>query len=433
MVMTKIESLTKAQEDEMPAWANKWIDIGLSTEPADFDAATEAALKAYELCNLNKPMVVLRMSSPYAATLGGIFAWQLLRAFNKNQVGDQVWAQVWDQVGDQVRAQVGDQVGDQVRDQVGAQVGAQVWAQVWAQVGAQVWAQVGDQVRDQVGAQVWAQVGDQVGAQVRDQVWAQVGAQVRAQVGAQVRAQVGDQVRDQVGDQVRDQVGDQVGDQVRVRVWAQVRAGVYNDGISALWCDFTAFATFFRDVCGWGDAEILAKLEINETLVKSCGWTWWHENVLAISDRPKSINRDAEGMIHSESGASIEYRDGWALYHWHGVSIPKEWVTGSPPTAKQALNWENIEQRRAACEILGWENILLELNAKVIDKDVDEEIGTLLEVDLPDSGKERFLQVKCGTGRVFALPVPPEMKTALEANSWTYELDKYTYKPEIRT
>ena len=375
--MTKIESLTKAQEDEMPAWANKWIDIGLSTEPADFDAATEAALKAYELCNLNKPMVVLRMSSPYAATLGGIFAWQLLRAFNKNQVGDQVWAQVWDQVGDQVRAQVGDQVGDQVRDQV--------------------------------GAQVWAQVGDQVGAQVRDQVWAQVGAQVRAQAG------------------------DQVGDQVRVRVWAQVRAGVYNDGISALWCDFTAFATFFRDVCGWGDAEILAKLEINETLVKSCGWTWWHENVLAISDRPKSINRDAEGMIHSESGASIEYRDGWALYHWHGVSIPKEWVTGSPPTAKQALNWENIEQRRAACEILGWENILLELNAKVIDKDVDEEIGTLLEVDLPDSGKERFLQVKCGTGRVFALPVPPEMKTALEANSWTYELDKYTYKPEIRT
>jgi hypothetical protein len=186
-------------------------------------------------------------------------------------------------------------------------------------------------------------------------------------------------------------------------------------------------------VCGL-EIELSKNLEINEALVTSCGWTWWHENVLAISDRPLHINRDAENRLHCETGSSIEYRDGWALYRWHGVSIPKEWVTGKPPTAKEALTWQNIEQRRAAAEIVGWENILNELNATIIDKDDDPEVGTLLEADIPDSGRERFIKVQCGTGRSFVLPVPPETKTALEGNLWTYGLDaNKSFLPEVRT
>ena len=74
------------------------------------------------------------------------------------------------------------------------------------------------------------------------------------------------------------------------------------------------------------------------------------------------------------------------------------------------------------------------LDSVVVDEDGDPEIGTLLEVDLPDIGKEKFLKVLCGTGRTFALPVPPEMKTALEAQSWTWSIDeKDFFKPEIRT
>ena len=200
-----------------------------------------------------------------------------------------------------------------------------------------------------------------------------------------------------------------------------------------LWSSWGAYVSFFRDVCGW-ENEILERFTIDEDLIKSVGWTWWHENVLVLSDRPKHIKRDAEGRLHCENGSSIEYRDGWALYHWHGVSIPKEWVTGKKPTASEAITWANVEQRRAACELVGWVNILSQLNAKTIDID-DDDIGTLLEVEIPDSGKEKFLQVKCGTGREFALPVPRNMKTALEANAWTYGFDdvKQFIKPEVRT
>ena len=82
----KITELTPSQKARFGEWTKKWIDIGLSVEPADFDAATGAALKAYALCNLGKPMVILRMGSPYGATMGGALAWALLR-----EAGSQVW------------------------------------------------------------------------------------------------------------------------------------------------------------------------------------------------------------------------------------------------------------------------------------------------------------------------------------------------------
>jgi len=121
------------------------------------------------------------------------------------------------------------------------------------------------------------------------------------------------------------------------------------------------------------------------------------------------------------------------LYHWHGVSIPAEWVTGKPPSATEALTWANVEQRRAAAEIVGWATILDQLKAKVIDKDPDPQIGTLLEVDLPDAGKERFLSIVCGTGRRFALPMPREIKTARAGNAWSYGLSPEELRPEVRT
>jgi hypothetical protein len=201
-----------------------------------------------------------------------------------------------------------------------------------------------------------------------------------------------------------------------------------------LYAGWAAYVSFLRDVCGWENA-VLERFEIDEALIRNCGWVWWHENVLAVSDRPLSISRDVEGRLHSETGPSIAYRDGWQLHHWHGVSVPEEWLSRRDNlTPKIALTWENIEQRRAACEILGWSRILTELNAKTINKDGDPEIGELVEVELPEIGREKFLRVQCGTKREFALPVPPTMKTALEAQAWTWGLTEKTFvKPEIRT
>jgi hypothetical protein len=143
---------------------------------------------------------------------------------------------------------------------------------------------------------------------------------------------------------------------------------------------------------------------------------------------------DDQERLHSENGPAILYRDTFAVYSWHGVQVPAEWIRDKSLDAKTALTWSNMEQRRAACEILGWINVLAQLKAKSLDKDEDPMIGELLEVKIPDLGKERFLKVLCGTGRTFAIPVPPTVKTALEANAWTFGVDPEKLRDlEVRT
>ena len=341
----KITKITSEQAARFGEWTKKWIDIGLSTKPANFNAATKAALKAYKLCSLEKPQVILHVGSPYAATVGGAMAWDFLR---------------------------------------------------------------------RLGSQVESRVGSRVGSQVESQVNSQVESQVRSQVGSQVESQVGSQVKSQVKSQVN----------------SQIKHAIYNECYGALWSGWCAYISFLRDVLEWKD-PILTRFAIEEVLAKSCGWVWWHENVLAISDRPKELHRDNAGLLHSIVGPSISYRDGWSLYHVHGVSVPGEWITQKDKLDPSlALTHKNVEQRRALAELIGWDKILNNVKAKELQRD---EFGVLLSATLPGSGKSKFVRVVCGTGRTFVLPVPVEIKTAREAVSWSYGIGPNEYKPEVRT
>ena len=313
---TRLEKLTDKQIARMPEWVNRWIGIGLSTDPANWASADKAIRLNYALAKLPPPKIVLRMDSPLATCLGGALAVYLL------------------------------------------------------------------------GQRVESQVASQVESQVRSQVWSQVASQVRSQ-------------------------------------------GLINYRCGNFWASWYAYVSFFRDVCGWKN-QTLTAFANDEALALAASWQWYHEDVAVICNRPSAIRRDAEGRLHAEVSPAIEWRDGWALRFWHGVHIPDEWPKALTP--KIALTWKNIEQRRAACEMLGWETILSELNARSLDKDADPLIGELIEVEIPGVGRERFLRVVCGTGRRFALPVPPNMTTALEANAWTFGMDGKSFiKPEVRT
>ncbi|MES2055779.1 MAG: hypothetical protein V4564_07575, partial [Pseudomonadota bacterium] len=282
-----------------------------------------------------------------------------------------------------------------------------------ASVRASVWASVRASVGDSVRASVW----DSVGASVWDSVWDSVGDSVWASVGASVRDSVGDSV----GDSVWDSVWASVGDSVRASVWASVGASVRASVYGSHDASWLAFYDFFRQQCGL--AAQTDKLSGLTELAHSAGWAIPHQHICWVSERHCVVKQDKNRRIHCENGPAISYPDGWSVYAWHGTRIPAEWIENKASLTPQiALAQANVEQRRAACEILGWATILKQLGAKTIDRDEDPEIGELIEVDLPDAGKERFIRVLCGTRREFAIPVPSTTKTALEGNAWTYDI-----------
>jgi hypothetical protein len=241
----------------------------------------------------------------------------------------------------------------------------------------------------------------------------------------QVRGQVWDQARDQA----RDQVWDQVLGQVRDQVWDQVGNQIYGAHEAAQ----LAFYDFFQHECGIKECS---KLKGLMDMARASGWWAPYRNAAIFQDRPCELHFDNSERLHNAAGPAILYRDGFAVYAWHGTRIPATWInTPGFLTPSIALAIDNIEQRRAACEILGWARILDELNCTVLDKNDNPEIGTLLEVDLPDAGKERFLVVRCGTARTFAIPMPQHIFTAQEGNAWSYgiEEDVDHFCPEVRT
>ena len=63
-------SLNADETALLPVYLDKWLKIGLSTEPLDFKAAKKAVKKAYKLAGLEPPTVFYRFESPQRSKLG---------------------------------------------------------------------------------------------------------------------------------------------------------------------------------------------------------------------------------------------------------------------------------------------------------------------------------------------------------------------------
>ena len=292
--------------------------------------------------------------------------------------------------------------------------------------GARVRARVRAQVRAQVGDQVWALVRAQVRAQAWAQVWAQVLDQVWDQVGAPVRDQVLDQVWDQVGAQVWDQIGGQIGGQIGAAFYSQHEAG------------WLAWASYFRRVVGLPGTE---KVEALARIAANCGWVWFFEGAAIMTDRPRILRRDENNRLHCETGPALEYRDGFAIYAWHGTRLPAEWVENRATIdPAEILKAPNVEQRSAGAAMLGWPRMVSKLNREIIDGDPDSDVGALIELTMPGLLKPgRFLQAVCvrngpiveGVPRTSDIDGRP-IETAMQAQAWRVGLTPAEYRHPIQ-
>ncbi len=220
----------------------------------------------------------------------------------------------------------------------------------------------------------------------------------------------------------------------------QVEPHVYS-GMEMWWmCSYEFTRKYLSKKVKFDEADS-RKYDAYLDVVKECGLVYMYHNFHFISDRPSEINQDEDQELHCEDGPAIKYGDGSGCYIWHGQRVPKHWIMEKDKVpAKEVLAEPNLETRRCGCEIIGWVKILKELNAETLDKNPDPEIGELMLVDFPGQGKGeiiklKLLKVRCDTGRDFALVVDnPDVKTALEANAWTYSMTVEEFlSMEVRT
>ena len=239
-------------------------------------------------------------------------------------------------------------------------------------------------------------------------------------------------VRSQVRSQVESQVWSQVRSQVWSQVWSQKIEGYNNYRGGQFWASWFAYISFFRDVCGWKD-KTLDSFSLDEELGKNSGWVWWHEDVCVISDRPKAINLDKQGRLHSLNSKAIEYRDDWGIYCVNGVTV-EDYVVMNPEkiTVKDIEKEQNSEVKRIKIERYGQDKYLKDSNAELVSTDL---YGKLWRKEIPND--EPLVMVELlnstpepdGHFKTYFLRVPPTVKTCHEGVSWTFGKDTMSYAP----
>lgn len=210
--------------------------------------------------------------------------------------------------------------------------------------------------------------------------------------------------------------------------------------VAGAW-DLSFVSTIAIGAASQGDETTLQKwLPLLKAFEAGAYALWIGATTIYVAVIPSTVKTDNQQRLHCEDGPAFVWLDDIRDYYWHGVRVPSEWITNRKYglTAKGALMQKNIERRRAACDMLGWDAILRSLDAVSIDRDRDPQIGELLEVKLPGEGDDvinaRFLRVRCGTGRMFAVCVPPYISSALDAQAWMMGVPLAHFKrPEVRT
>lgn len=159
-----------------------------------------------------------------------------------------------------------------------------------------------------------------------------------------------------------------------------------------------------------------AVLSILKELSSSCGWWFPFEDVCFVSERTRAVHHDEHLRLHSADRFALEYPDGWGVCVWHGVSVPTDWIFSRDQVdPSNVIDWEDLHQRRALAEILGWERVLYELSVKLLDGDPTSDGSVLFAGRLPRGPAIRFLQNEQG----HLLRVPLDLDTVQDAKTWT--------------
>jgi hypothetical protein len=178
-------------------------------------------------------------------------------------------------------------------------------------------------------------------------------------------------------------------------------------------------------------------------LAAAAGWWWPFEHICIVTDRPSILHRDEAKRLHGENGPAIQYRDGWAVYAWHGYRLPvgKEWIVADKARiSTDAIDAEtNAELRRIMLEVFGFEKYIDARGAKVVDQ--DEAFGRprrLLEMSVRGD-KLRVLDVyngslePDGSRRRFFLGAMSGARTCHEAVAMSYGISPDVYVEGART
>lgn len=401
-------------EARLPEWRDRWIANALSTramDEADRAACIVAVHGLYAAAKLPPPKHVVFVPSPFVLTFAGGFAASIWYCHRHAATSAATTAAVTDAahavtvaVTTAARAAVTDATTDATHAAVSAATLDAVTAATAAH--AAVTAATHDAARAAVTA---ADATDDLAH------WYVFPWDIMRQCSAELG------------------VGD-FGIECAALAWQMWQGGNQ-------WPTWDSYLSFFQEV---------AELPIDYThfrhwrvLAERSGPRIMHPDFCMISDRPELLTVDDRNRPHGEAGPFCRWRDGSALYSWHGTRVPARWIVERETLdPNEVLRNGNVELVAAGRAIIGMTRFRSALKGKVIDDSGSPTIGRLVEYKLEGLRQPgRFLEAECPRNGTICEGVPMvsdidglPIDTALAAQAWRIGDPQSEYQhPTVRT
>ena len=387
--MNKITSLTDAQKARFPEWVEKWTCIGLCTEPADRPKFEHAVKICYQKADLQPPKSIVWVDSPLVLALAAPIAAFIIENIKQVKEPDAVRGAVSGAVGDAVGVAVHDAVHVAVDGAVGVAVGGAV------------------------DGAVRGAVGDAVGVAVHDAVHVAVRGAVSGAVDGAVRGAVGN----------------------ALKAFIEINYSKYIGGqfwVGGWYLGAPSYISFFEEVCGLQlSPDVAERTHAYQDTAMSASWWWPHTDFVMACERPRAINRDQNGRLHSAIGRAFEARDGWGFYCWHGVRVPAQLIEHPESITLENINSEkNAEIKRIMLERYGLERYITDSGMRVAHEDQSGKLFILPGAQFPVVLVRNSTPEPDGTVKNYVLTATRrDVKTAHEAVASTFGLRADQYNP----
>jgi hypothetical protein len=186
---------------------------------------------------------------------------------------------------------------------------------------------------------------------------------------------------------------------------------------------------YFRDVLGLRtETEPLRGLM---QVAANVSWLQPHEHTCWLAERPNLLCGDARDRLHHASGPALGYADGWSVWAWRGVEVPRWIVEQKEKITLAGIDAEtDVQVRRCMIEIMTPQRYVALGGAVRIAED---ETGILWRRNWLASDAWAAVEVvnatpePDGTSRHFFLQVPANLQTPREAVAWTYGMRADAY------
>lgn len=382
-----MSELTPEQEAKADLYVKKWSDIGLSTEPANFDLAAEGIYEIYKFIEQPEP-VMFTAGSPRMTVAIGRFAYFMFEAVKSNLAALKAFNSK-----------------DGIR-----------------QIAETCFNQKVLSKRDDTSSYAKNIVGDinrLFDVDLAEKIITKIFAK---HFGEQDVSNTKSTAKNDMLKLFKELSFDNEGTKLKLEdVWQSFfkdMSDYYNLRHRGKYAAaYAAYVDFYVNVVG-KPIDHEAEFKAYEKPILNSSIVWMADNVFVVCDREQELNYNGNYQAHNESGPSIVHRDGTKRWHINGIELNEKIIMHPETLTIEEIDKESDNDKRGyMIDRLGWVKFIKLSGAKPIDyreNAVDNTVESLWE--LRDKSK-RFIAT-CPTGKLVSLPVKQDIKSCEEAQLW---------------